>query len=92
MIVQGNNLVYNIHKSKEPILNDKEEHIMNIDESILSTLTDEQKKKVEAAQSPEELLSLAREAGYELAPDQLEAVAGGDTWHCGKDNCKKLLG
>ena len=27
---------------------------MNIPENILSTLTDEQKKKVEAAQSPEE--------------------------------------
>ena len=36
---------------------------MNIPENILSTLTDEQKKKVETAQSPEELLSLAKEAG-----------------------------
>ena len=50
---------------------------MNIDESILSKLTEEQKKKVEAAQSPEELLALAKEAGYELTPEQLEAVAGG---------------
>ena len=40
--------------------------IMNIDESILSKLTDEQKKKVEAAQSPEELLAFAKEAGYQL--------------------------
>ena len=56
---------------------------MNIDESILSALTDEQKKKVEAAQSPEELLALAKEAGYELTSEQLEAVAGGGgcTWH-----------
>ena len=56
---------------------------MNIDESILNKLTDDQKKKVEAAQSPEELLALAKEAGYELSPDQLEAVSGG--WcsdHC----------
>ena len=30
---------------------------MNIDESILSKLTDEQKKKVEAAKTPEELLA-----------------------------------
>ena len=55
---------------------------MNIDESILSKLTDEQKKKVEAAQSPEELLAIAKEAGYELSPDQLEAVSGGNIW-CG---------
>ena len=53
---------------------------MNIPENILNTLTDEQKKKVEAVQSPEELLSLAKEAGYELTPDQLENVAGGGLW------------
>ena len=35
---------------------------MNIDENTLSKLTDEQKKKVEAAKSPEELLSLAKES------------------------------
>ena len=50
---------------------------MNIDESILSKLTDEQKKKVEAAQSPEELLAIAKEAGYELSQEQLEAISGG---------------
>ena len=32
---------------------------MNIPENILNTLTDEQKNKIEAAQSPEELLALA---------------------------------
>ena len=56
---------------------------MNIDESILTKLTDDQKKKVEAAKSPEELLALAKEEGYELSPDQLEGIAGG--WcsdHC----------
>ena len=53
---------------------------MNIPENILSTLTDEQKKKVEAAQSPEKLLTLAKEAGYELTKEQLENVAGGTIW------------
>ena len=53
---------------------------MNIPENILSTLTDEQKKKVEAAQSPEELLALAKESGYELTQEQLESVAGGTFW------------
>ena len=59
---------------------------MNIPENILSTLTDEQKKKVEAAQSPKELLALAKDAGKELSPEQLESVAGGHDWsnqpHC----------
>jgi len=59
---------------------------MNIDESMLSKLTDEQKKKVEAAQSLDELKVLAKEEGYELSPEQLEAVSGG-AWciDCGKD-------
>ena len=50
---------------------------MNIPENILNTLTDEQKKKVEAAQTPEELLTIARETGRELTMEQLEAVSGG---------------
>ena len=53
---------------------------MNIPENILSTLTDEQKKKAEAAQSPEELLAIAKECGQELTPEQLESIAGG--WGC----------
>ena len=55
---------------------------MKISENILSKLTDEQKKKVEAAQSPQELLAIAKEAGQELSPDQLEAVSGGICWNC----------
>ena len=58
---------------------------MNIPENILSTLTDEQKKKVEAAQTPEELLALAKEAGYELSSEQLGAVAGGGKNWCSDD-------
>lgn len=64
---------------------------MNIDERILSKLTDEQKKMVEAAMSPEELLSLAKEAGYELTQEQLDAVTGGGCgkfkqfWECADD-------
>ena len=62
---------------------------MNIDESILSQLTDEQKKKVEAAQSPEDLLAIAKEAGYELSPEQLEAVSGGKKNWCSIHGCVK---
>ena len=54
---------------------------MNIPESILSTLSDEQKKRIETATSPEELLAIAKDTGYELSPEQLEAAAGG--WSCG---------
>ena len=53
---------------------------MNIPENILSTLTDEQRKKVEAAQSAEDLLAIAKEYGHELIPEQLEAVSGGSFW------------
>ena len=42
---------------------------MHIPEKAFSTLTDEQKKRVEAAKTPEELLALAKEAGYELTLD-----------------------
>ena len=67
---------------------------MNIPENILSTLTDEQKKKVETAKSPEELLTFAKEVGYELSPDQLEAVAGGESfWECKHlcDDCHRFF-
>lgn len=57
---------------------------MNIPDSILSTLTDEQRQKIESAQSPEELLAIAKETGYELSSDQMEAIAGGDDWRCPK--------
>ena len=61
---------------------------MIIDESILSKLTDEQKKKIEAAQSPEELLAIAKETGYELTPDEQEAVSGGYSWKvCKRYDC-----
>ena len=64
---------------------------MNIPENILSTLTDEQKKKVEAAKTPEELLAIAKECGQELTQDQLETVAGGGCWKCDSyvDPCPK---
>ena len=50
---------------------------MNIPENILSTLTDEQKKKVEAAKTPEELSAMAKEFGTELSLEQMEGISGG---------------
>ena len=51
---------------------------MNIDETILSNLSDEQKKKIEAASSREEYLALAKEFGYPLSSEQLDSIAGGN--------------
>jgi len=45
-------------------------------------LTDEQKAKVRACNTPEEMLALAREEGYELSDDDLESVSGG-SWGSG---------
>ena len=60
---------------------------MNIPENVLSTLTEEQKKKIEAVRSPEDLLAIAKEAGYELSGEELEIVSGGGGWSC-PTNCK----
>ena len=42
----------------------------------------ELQKKLKEAKTPEELLALAREEGYELAGAELESVAGGSWDFC----------
>lgn len=64
--------------------------LINIPENILSNLSDEQKKRVEAAKTPEELLALAKEAGYELPPDALEAANGGWCLKCKEYHCNPI--
>lgn len=49
-------------------------------------LTDEQKDKVRGCKTPEELLALAKEEGYELSDAELEGIAGGGFW--GDGDCK----
>lgn len=44
-------------------------------------LTPDQQDKARACKSAEDVLALAREEGYELSDEQLEAVSGGD-WDC----------
>ena len=43
-------------------------------------LTPEQQQQALNANTPDEILSLAREAGYELSEEELDAVAGGRKW------------
>ena len=55
-------------------------------------LTDEQRRKLEDCQTPEELLALAKEEGYELTQEQLDSFAGGDAsfgWSCSSLKCNK---
>ena len=48
-------------------------------------LTPEQQEKARAAKTPDGILALAREEGYELSDDELGAVSGG--WdHCSQEN------
>ena len=48
-------------------------------------LTPEQQEKVKGCSTPEEMLALAQEEGYELSDEQLGAVSGG--W---KEPCTTL--
>lgn len=45
-------------------------------------LSDEQKARVRACGTAEELVALAKEEGVELTDEQLEGVSGG--WACGE--------
>lgn len=50
----------------------------------------ELQEKMKSAKTPEELLALAREQGYELSNDELEGIGGGSLWGCEND-CSKYV-
>ena len=50
-------------------------------------LTPEQQEKAKACSTFEELLSLAKEEGYELSDEELGAVSGGGFWDCDDNSC-----
>ena len=46
----------------------------------LQDLTPEQKEKALACKTPDELLALAREEGYDISDEELRSIAGGSGW------------
>ena len=56
---------------------------MNFDE-----LTPEQQEKAKACKTPEDILVLAKEEGYELNDAELDSLAGGlSNWFCNHVEC-----
>ena len=55
-------------------------------------LTDEQRARIAACDSPDELLALAKAEGYELSDEDLEMVSGGwnDTLTCPQCGSKSI--
>ena len=57
-------------------------------------LTEEQKAKVLACKTPEDIIKLAKTEGYDLSDDELDAINGGekklgwtDPYRCGNYTC-----
>lgn len=59
--------------------------VMDKREELFDKLDDGLKERVKAANTPEELLMLLKEAGYELSDEELEGIAGGGNWDCFPD-------
>lgn len=53
-------------------------------------LTPEMQEKVKACTSTEEILALAKEEGYRLSDEELQAVSGGTQWDCLTDGWPPL--
>ena len=51
-------------------------------------ISDELMEKAKACQSVDELLELAKNEGYDLSDEELEAVSGGAWDHCEGKVCK----
>ncbi|MBR2834645.1 MAG: Nif11-like leader peptide family natural product precursor [Coriobacteriales bacterium] len=64
---------------------------MNFEEH-LSQLSPELQEKARACKTPEELLALAQEEGYELSDDELASIAGGKKWYdCDAVKCYHVV-
>ena len=52
-------------------------------ETPYDSLSEGAKAKLKGCETPEEILELAQEEGYELSDEQLEGISGGWGSHCG---------
>ena len=50
-------------------------------------LTEEQKAKARSCKTPEELVELAKDEGYELTNEELEGISGGGWGDCYTKDC-----
>ncbi len=50
----------------------------------------ELQEKLKAAKSSEDILAIAKEEGFELTDDQLEAVSGGASWRHAGWRCRSF--
>ena len=51
-------------------------------------LTPEQKQKAMQCKTPEDILALAKEEGYELSEAEMGGIAGGVDWKCHDADCR----
>lgn len=51
-------------------------------------LSPEMRAKALACETPEALLKLAEEGGYELSDEEIEAISGGSGWSCSSNRCE----
>jgi len=57
-------------------------------QKTLEGLSEETREKARSLKTPEEIISFAKEHGFELSDTQLEAVAGGLEW---LPDCKEQI-
>lgn len=56
-------------------------------------LMPEQKERVSKAKTPEEILAIAKEEGYELSDGELKDISDGASWNnCIEYNCEHSCG
>ncbi len=53
-------------------------------------LSPELRNKVRECKTPEDILALAKEEGYELSEGELQAISGGIKWRCTDRVCPSL--
>ena len=53
----------------------------------IEDLSPELQEKAFACKTPEALISLAKEEGYELSEDEYASIAGGLDWSCDNQAC-----